>query len=94
MTSNPRFYELPNGRRIAQFTMATNEMYLDAEGNSKRKQHWHRIAAWGKWVPVIEELGIPGTELAVEGKLTTRFFERAGEKHFISEVEINDLIIL
>jgi hypothetical protein len=33
-------------------------------------------------------------ELAIEGKLTTRFYQRGGEKRFISEVEVNDLIIM
>jgi len=94
MTSEPRYYKLPSGRKVAQFTMATSEVYLDAEGQSKRRKHWHRIAAWGKWVRVIEELGDVGIELAIEGKLKTRFYQKQGVKQFISEVEVNDLIIL
>lgn len=94
MSSDPRFYELPSGRKIAQFTLSTNEFVLDENGDSKKKSHWHRVAAWGKWVQVLEELGTKGMELAIEGKLTTRFYERSGQKHFISEVEVNDLIIL
>ncbi len=94
VVSEPRFYELPTGRKVAQFTMSTKETYLDEEGNTKKKSHWHRISAWGRWVQVIEELGSVGLEVAVEGKLTTRFFHRNNAKQFISEVEINDLVIL
>ncbi len=94
LASHPRFYELPNGRKVAQFIMSTNEVYLDEKGETKRKSNQHRIAAWGKWVQVIEQLGNVGMELAIEGKLTSRFYDRSGEKHFISEVEVNDLIIL
>lgn len=94
MTSAPRFYELPSGRKIAQFTMSTKETFLDEEGKTKHKNNWHRMAAWGRWVQVIQELGSPGTEVAVEGKLTTRFYDKGGEKRFISEVEVNDLVIL
>ena len=94
LTSSPRIYELPTGRKIAQFTMSTNETYLDEEGNTKKKSHWHRMSAWGRWVQVLEELGTVGVEIAVEGKLTTRFYQKGGDKKFISEVEINDLIIL
>ena len=32
--------------------------------------------------------------LAVEGKLVTRFYHNQGARKFVSEVEINDLIIL
>lgn len=94
MSSAPRFYEMPNGKRVAQFTLTTSEIFLDEEGNAKFKKHWHRLAAWGRWAKVLEELGSAGLELAVEGKLTSRFYEKKGEKKIISEVEVNDLIIL
>ena len=94
MASSPKYYELPNGRKVAQFILSTNEVYLDEKGKTKGKSHQHRLAEWGKWVQVLEQLANVGMDLAVEGKLTSRFYERAGEKHFISEVEINDLIIL
>ena len=94
VSSAPRFYEHPDGRRIAQFTLTTSEPYLDAEGNTKRRSHWHRIAAWGRWSKVLQELELQGMSVAIEGKLTTRFFFRDGQKQFISEVEVNDLIIL
>lgn len=94
LTSKPRFYELPNGRKIAQFTMSTDETFLDDEGNTKKKNHWHRMSAWGRWVQVLEELGTTGLPIAVEGKLISRFYQKGGEKRYISEVEVNDLIIM
>jgi single-strand DNA-binding protein len=94
ITSQPRFYSLPTGRKVAQFTIATKETVLDEEGNPKDKNHWHRICAWGRWTKILEELGDVGLELAIEGRLTTRFYQRNGQKHFISEVEVNDLVIL
>lgn len=94
VTSQPRFYVLPDGRKVAQFTMSTKESYLDAEGNQKNKSHWHRICAWGRWTQVLEELCDVGLEMAVEGKLTTRYYQKNGERQFITEVEVNDLVIL
>jgi single-strand DNA-binding protein len=94
ITSAPRYYEHPSGRKVAQFTMATQESYLDEEGNTKLKRHWHRIAAWGRWVKVLEEFGKVNLQVALEGKLITRFYYRDGAKQFISEVEVNDLVIM
>ena len=94
ITSAPRYYEHPSGRRVAQFTLSTNETYLDEDGNTKVKNHWHRIAAWGRWVKVLEEFGHVNLHVALEGKLITRFYFRNGEKQFISEVEVNDLVIM
>lgn len=94
ITSEPRYYEHPSGRRVAQFTLTTREMYLDEDGNTKVKSHWHRIAAWGRWVKVLEEFGELNLQIALEGKLTTRFYFRDGMKQFVSEVEVNDLVIM
>ncbi len=94
VTSAPRFYETENGRSVVQLSISTQETYLDADGQTKKRTHWHRVVAWGRWVKVIEELVNEGMELAVEGKLTTRFYVRDGIKQFISEVEVNDLVII
>ncbi len=90
----PRFYEHSNGRRTAHFTLATKETYLDENGETKSKKQCHRIAAWGNWVHVIEEFGAENLQIALEGKLVSRFFFRDGIKQYISEVEVNDLIIM
>lgn len=95
MCSTPRFVELKNGRKIVQFTLSTKETFLDKEGNTKVKSQWHQLSAWGKWVKVLEELGTSGMNLAIEGRLVSRFYKnQTGEKKHISEVEVNDLIIL
>ncbi len=94
VSSIPKVVELANGRKIAQFTMSTKEMYLDETGKTKTRSNWHRLTAWGRWVQVMEELGIVGMDLAVEGKLVTRFYKDNGTRKCISEVEVNDLIIL
>lgn len=94
ITSAPRYYEHSSGRRVSQFTMSTKETYLDENGETKSKQYWHRICAWGRWVRVLEEFGDVGLQIALEGKLVTRFYFRDGEKQFISEVEVNDLVIM
>jgi single-strand DNA-binding protein len=92
--SAPRIVELENGRKIAKFSMSTKEMILTENGNSKTRNQWHRITAWGKWVRILEEFATNGMDLAVEGKLITRFYHNNGKRKCISEVEVNDLIIL
>lgn len=94
ISSAVRYYEHPSGRRVAQFTLSTKETYLDEDGNTKVKNHWHRIAAWGRWVKVLEEFGHVHLQIALEGKLVTRFYIRNGERQYISEVEVNDLVIM
>lgn len=95
MSSTPKVTELANGRKIAQFTLSTKETYLDTDGNQKSRNYWHKLSAWGRWVGILEEFGETGLGVAIEGKLITRFYQtRTGEKRSVSEVEVNDLIIL
>jgi single-strand DNA-binding protein len=95
INSNPKIVQLENGRRIAQFSLATQESYLDSEGNVKNRKNWHRISAWGNWVSVLETIGEKGINLAIEGKLVSRFYKSdTGQRTMITEVEINDLVII
>jgi len=95
MCSTPRIVELAGGKKIAQFTLSTKETYLDEKGNPKSRSQWHQLSAWGRWVKILEELGSAGMGMAVEGKLITRFYKNnEGERKYISEVEVNDLVIL
>ena len=95
ISSDPKVIELSDGKKIVQFSLATKESYLDEAGNVKNKKQWHRISAWGNWVRVMEELGQKGLNLAVEGRLKSRFYQTSsGERRQVTEVEVNDLIIL
>jgi single-strand DNA-binding protein len=95
ISSEPKVMNLENGRKIANFSIKTEETYLDKEGNVQKKSQWHRVSAWGKWVAILEQFGEKGLQLAIEGRLTSRFYKTPkGENRFISEVEVNDLVLL
>ena len=94
VTSEPKVTQLENGRKVAKFSLSTKEIYLDAEGNTKSRDNWHILTAWGRWIKVLEEFGSVGTHVAVEGRLVSRFYNSQGQKKYVSEVEINDLILL
>jgi len=93
--SQPKVIETSTGKKIAQFSLSTQENYLDAKGELKKRKEWHRVSAWGNWVNVIEQLGEKGLHIAIEGRLISRFYKtNAGERKMVTEVEVNDLIIL
>jgi len=95
MTSKPKFFELEDGIKMVNFTMATQEPYLDAKGKPKVKKYWHKMTGWGHVRTKVDMLATPGSKLMVEGRLITRFYQdAAGKKKAVSEVEINDIEIL
>ncbi|MBM3451534.1 MAG: single-stranded DNA-binding protein [Bacteroidetes bacterium] len=92
--SDAKFIILGNGRKIVKFSLSTKENYLDEDGKIKSKNTLHNLTAWGKWVKILEQTEIKGTNLAVEGKLVSRFYKSNGSTRLISEVEINDLTLI
>lgn len=94
MSSDPTFVEMEGGKKIVRFSLSTKETYLDDEGNTKASKNWHRVTAWGRWVPILEQLGEKGQALAIEGRLRSRFYNTNGKRQSYTEIEINDLVIL
>ena len=52
------------------------------------------MVIWGKLAGVAEKYLKKGTEVCVEGKLVHRVYESNGEKRYITEVSVNDLVML
>lgn len=79
----------------ASFTMATNEVYRDREGNKIEKTDWHNVVMWRGLARVAEKYLRKGSRVYVEGKLKTRSWEdQSGMKRYITEVEVSDMQML
>ncbi|MDT8347324.1 MAG: single-stranded DNA-binding protein [Flavobacteriaceae bacterium] len=93
--NDPEVKSLDNGRKLAKFSLATNEVYRNAKGEKVTETQWHNVIAWGKTAEIIEQYLSKGREVAIEGKLTSRSYETAsGEKRYITEVIANELLML
>ena len=49
---------------------------------------------WGKKSDVVEKYLKKGSEVALEGKLINRSYEKDGVKKFISEISLNELLMI
>ena len=88
----PEVRYAPSGTAIANFTLATNEVRRDREGNNQEITDWHRIVAFGKTAEFIQQYIKKGDMIYVEGKLQTRSWEdKDGVKRYITEVLTNIL---
>ncbi|HYQ57878.1 MAG TPA: single-stranded DNA-binding protein [Draconibacterium sp.] len=92
---DPKVKRLESGKVVANFNIATNEIYRDSQGNKQTETTWHRLVAWGKNAEVAEKYLKKGKEIAIEGKLTNRQWEdKNGEKQYMTEIVINSLLML
>lgn len=93
--SNPEVRELDGGKMVARFSVATNESYKSASGETVKNTTWHNFVAWGNTAKYISKYFSKGKEVAVEGKLANRSYEdKNGEKRFVTEIVVNEVLLL
>jgi single-strand DNA-binding protein len=93
--NNPEIINLDSGKKLAKFSLATNESYKNAHGEKVTDTQWTNIVAWNKTAEIVENYLQKGNEVAIEGKLATRSYEtKSGEKRYTTEVVVNELLLL
>ena len=93
--NDPEIKALESGRKLAKFSLATNDHYKNDQGEKVTDTQWHNVVAWGKTAEIIEQYVTKGKEIAVEGKLTSRSYEDAeGHTKYITEVVVSELLLL
>ena len=86
---------MDSGKKLAKFSIATNETYKNQQGERVTDTQWHNVVAWGKTAEIIEEYVTKVKEVAVEGKLTSRSYDdKEGNKRYTTEVVCNELLML
>lgn len=92
---NPEIKTTASGKKVANFSIATNETYTDAEGKKVSEAMWHLIVAWGKQAEFSEKYLEKGKEVAIEGKLSVRdYVDKNGTKRYVTEIVVNDILMV
>ncbi len=91
----PEVKTLESGKKMARFSVATNESYRNAKGEKVTETQWHNLIAWGKVAEIVEKFLTKGKEVAIEGKLINRSYnDKEGNKKYITEIQVNELLLL
>jgi len=93
--NDPEVKNLEDGKKLAKFSLATNESYKDANGVKQTITDWHNLIAWGKTAEIIEKYVTKGKEIVIEGKLKSRSYDdKEGNKRYVTEVLIHEIVLL
>ena len=68
---DPDVRYLDNNRVVATFPLATNEVYVDRNGNRIRQTEWHNIELWDSLARIAEKYLKKGFTIYLEGKIRT-----------------------
>lgn len=94
VTRDPELKSTPNGRAVVQFSIATSYTYKDQQGGKVEKTEFHNLVAWAKLAEIIGQYVRKGSKLFVAGRLSTRNYEKDGQKHYRTEIIVEDMIML
>lgn len=92
--NEPEVRTFDSGKKMATFSLATNETYYNNKGDKVTDTQWHNIVVWGKKADVVENYLKKGSEIALEGKLINRSYEKEGIKKYITEISLNELLMM
>jgi len=91
---DPEMKRGENGSTRTAFSLATNEVWKDRNGEQREHVEWHRVVCWGN---VAESCGTylrQGRRVWARGRLRTRKWDDAGTDRYITEVHAMSVIFL
>ena len=92
---NPDIKVFDGGTKKATFSLATSEKYKDRNGEVHENSQWHNIVCWRATADVVERFVKKGTQVYIQGKITTRSWEdQNGQKRYTTEIEVANLQLL
>jgi len=91
---DPEVKVLENGVRVANFPLATTEIYKK-DGSRQEQTEWHNIVLWRGLAEVTEKIVKKGATVYIEGKLRSRTWEDKDKvKRYSVEVVADTLTVL
>ncbi|MEA2043371.1 MAG: single-stranded DNA-binding protein [Bacteroidota bacterium] len=79
---------------VAKFSLATNERYKTRDGEKREDTEWHNIVIWRGLAKVVETYVKKGDQLYLEGKITTRQYEKDGQTKYFTEIVAREMQML
>ena len=93
---DPEIRYLDSGVAVATITLATTERgYTLANGTQvPDRTEWHNIVAWRGLAEIAEKYIKKGTQLYIEGKISTRKWEKDGVTRYTTEIVAENIELL
>jgi len=95
LTKDPELKYTPQGTPVCNFSVATNRVWKNSKGEKQDEATFHRVIAWSKLAEICSQLLTKGRKVFIEGRIQNRTWDDPqGQKHYISEIVLDELILL
>lgn len=68
---------LPSGTKVVTFSLATNRVYKDKDGNKQESTDFHNIVVFARLAELVHQYLKKGSQAYVEGRIQTRSWDDA-----------------
>ena len=93
--SDPEVRSIMGGAKVATLRIATGERYKDRSGETHENTEWHTVTVWNQPAEFVEKYVFKGSQVFVEGKLTTRSWsDESGKKRYATEVKADRIQLI
>ena len=92
LTRDPEVTTTGTGITVCKFGIAINRNFTNAAG--EREADFFNIVAWRGLGDNCGKFLTKGSKVAVDGSIRTRTYEKEGQKHYVTEIEANDVEFL
>lgn len=91
---DPEVKNFDGGNKLAKFSVATSQSYVNNKGEKVKDTQWHNIIAWGKLAETAEKYLKKGSEVALEGKIVYRTYDgKDGQTKYMTEIVLNEFMM-
>ena len=86
--ADPEVKQFSNGGSIANISVATSEQWTDKQSGEKREAtEWHRVSLANRLGEIAAQYLRKGSKVYIEGKLSTRKYEKDGQDRYVTEIK-------
>jgi single-strand DNA-binding protein len=92
---DPEVKYMPSGGAVVNLSAATNESWKDKQtGEKKERTEWHKLTFYNRLAEIVGDYVRKGSQLYIEGRLRTRDYEKDGQKHYVTEIMVDEMQML
>lgn len=90
--ADPETRRLNSGDSVCNLRIATTDRWRDkASGERKERTEWHTVVIFNDALAKVADQYLKkGSHVAIEGKLQTRTWEKDGQKHYTTEIVLQN----
>jgi single-strand DNA-binding protein len=86
---DPEIRYTQGGEPIANFSLATNEVWTDKSGQKQERTEWHRVEVFGKAAQVVRDYLAKGRQVYVEGSIRyDEWTDKDGNKRNTTKIHV------